>query len=101
MEAKFFLSELKRMCKHSSCPDCDFMGRNCNYPAICDDTDKAVEAVEKWSREHPILTNADKIKEVFGLDAGSLHSIFDTVYYNSKRVSISEWLRSEYKGGTS
>lgn len=101
MDAKFFLNELKRMCEDSSCYDCEFMGRTCNYPAIDDDTDKAVDAVEKWSREHPIATNADKLKEIFGLDAGSLHLNFDTVYYNSKRVSISEWLRSEYKGGTS
>ena len=28
--------------------------------------DKAVEVVTKWSKEHPILTNAQKFEEVFG-----------------------------------
>lgn len=98
MEAKFFLSELKRMCKHSSCPDCAFMGRNCNYPAICGDTDKAVDAVERWSKEHPITTNADKLKEIFGLKADSLQLISGSVYQGGKLVSIPTWLHSEYRG---
>lgn len=28
--------------------------------------EEAVQKVEEWSKSHPILTNADKFKEVFG-----------------------------------
>ena len=50
--------------------------KNCPLGPICDtyetsnsSTFKAaqyIEIVEKWGKEHPIVTNADKFKEVFG-----------------------------------
>jgi len=33
-----------------------------------------IEIVEKWSKEHPIVTNRDKFKEVFGIN------LYDTTH---------------------
>ena len=36
-----------------------------------------IELVEKWSKEHPIVTNRDKFREIFGVDIGE--TIYDCV----------------------
>ena len=35
---------------------------------IMNDAFDIVEIVEKWGKEHPIITNRDKFKEVFGVE---------------------------------
>lgn len=50
---------------------------------------KAMEIVEGWAKDHPIKTNANKFKEVFGIDAPMRRCIKDGVlcvdceYYES------------------
>lgn len=42
-----------------------------NYPrphTEIKDPEQAVKAVEQWSREHPVMTNAQKFEEVFGFN---------------------------------
>lgn len=54
----------KEDCEGVSCVDCPLNG-------VCDDAANAfdmIEVVEKWVKKHPIKTNADKFKEVFGFD---------------------------------
>ena len=68
----------------NSLRDKDYKGRkNCNYvvckdcplKGFCDDNSSSkkyrvfdlIEIVEKWGKEHPIITRADKYKEVFGI----------------------------------
>lgn len=77
MEALDFLKELKRMCDshnklESRCNRCPLhlIAENDGacFPFIKKYPEKAIEVVEEWSKEHPIKTNADKFKEVFGYD---------------------------------
>ena len=48
-----------------NCNDCPLNSIDCDYARNAFDI---IEIVEKWSKEHPIVTNADKFKEVFGID---------------------------------
>lgn len=63
----------KRMCtqyeKHrcDSCPLNDVKEGTCaNF--LIENTQEAEEIIMEWAEEHPIKTNADKFKEVFGVD---------------------------------
>jgi len=70
MEALEFLKEYNRMCTmYKSCRGCPLEMDNC---AGCGDefSEKQIiniiDKTEQWSKEHPIITNARKFKEVFG-----------------------------------
>lgn len=63
----------KRMCaeyrKHSCsiCPIYDVKESTCaNF--LIENTQEAEEIIMKWAKENPIKTNAEKFKEVFGVD---------------------------------
>lgn len=74
MDAAKYLIEKLRMCKNCSC--CQAVPNQCPLSKAkkqfnCSDwvemhPTEAVAIVEKWSKEHPVKTNADKFKEVFG-----------------------------------
>ena len=49
-----------------------------------------IDAVYKWSKKHPIKTNKDKIKEVFGID--ELEFLCNTNEENKMN-----WLNKEYE----
>ena len=73
MEALEFLKEYNRMCTmYKSCRKCPLEMDNC---AGCGDefSEKQIiniiDKTEQWSKEHPIITNARKFKEIFGLPA--------------------------------
>lgn len=53
-------------CQDVSCKDCPFYSF-CGVNSKTYDTFAFIEAVEKWGKEHPIVTNADKFEEVFGV----------------------------------
>lgn len=57
------------------------------------------QVVEKWSKEHPIVTNADKFKEVFGKPIGSYGTPCPNglTIYEIGTMSNLEWLGKEYK----
>lgn len=97
MEAKVFLSEFKRMCNNSTCGGCEFFGKYCEYPEIDGSTDAAVDAVEAWSKEHPIVTNAAKLKEVFSITFDTLPNGDSRIYQNGKFMRFEDWLNAEYK----
>lgn len=78
MSAFEFLKERARMCQNVSCKECgayikekgwckvssivlDNYARNKEYDAL----KKAVEIVEKWSKEHPARTRQDMLLETF------------------------------------
>ena len=46
--------------------NCPFYGKVCGSGKIKFHVYEAIEVVEKWAKEHPIVTNAEKFKEVFG-----------------------------------
>lgn len=65
MDAVEFAKEMKRMMEYSPRKDeiCyDIKGIIRQSPEF------AVRIVEEWSKAHPIQTNADKFKEVFGFE---------------------------------
>lgn len=73
MEALDFLKEYKRMCSNCShfCDGCPLKGEQCLSTGIRNKTDgeflTITSMVEQWSKEHPIITNVQKFKEVFGV----------------------------------
>ena len=85
MDAKEFLSERERMCDAfiSCCDGCPASNlSDCRRIRLTDaEKDELIEAVERWSKHHPKMTNGDKFREVFGLP-----------------VTITDdWLNKEYK----
>lgn len=72
MKALEFLKETKRMCcSYLECTDCPLkeLASFSGYPncrsAMLNECEKAISAVDAWSKEHPIITNAMKFEEVF------------------------------------
>lgn len=55
-------------CNGVECDACHLRESCHNHSAKTFSAFKFVEAVEKWGKEHPIITYADKYKEVFGID---------------------------------
>jgi len=93
MEAFKFLQEYSRMCKvNKHCSGCPLNETTC---AICSDLSEEqminiVEKTEQWSKEHPIVTNAQKLKEMFGNRA--IYAI------SSPNVqTIKDWLDEPYR----
>lgn len=62
----------KRMCKERACGLCEIgngcmSGQHCNS-YMMENPEKAEEIIMKWAEENSVKTNADKFKEVFGVD---------------------------------
>ena len=69
MDVVDFVKEFSRMCdEYDTCRGCPMDGK-CNpcTEAVYKDPQGVVEIVEKWSKERPIQTNAEKFWEVFGI----------------------------------
>lgn len=52
-----------------------------------------IDAVEKWGKEHPAITNADKFKEVFGFDP---HPACGNELYDPHPNDAENFWKSEY-----
>ena len=68
MEIAEFVKEFSRVCdEYDTCRGCPMDGIcvPCTE-AVYKDPQGVVEIVKKWSKEHPVQTNWDKFKEVFG-----------------------------------
>ena len=71
MDAVIYNIEAKRLCEtHRGCMGCPAFAVNegCRLYRISAyfDPEEAVRIVEEWSKEHPIQTNGNKFREVFG-----------------------------------
>ena len=53
-------------CQGVRCDKCS-LERSCDYSSSFS-AFEIIEAVEKWAKEHPVVTMADKFKEVFGVE---------------------------------
>ena len=101
MDAVSFIREFGRMCEaHSdakgcgeSCPAlhyCSVPRNECEYP------EELVTAVEQWSKEHPLVTNGQKVMELVGYNGKAWTNDGDEGYVI---VKIREdWWNTEYKG---
>ncbi len=99
MDAKEFIKERNRMCKSFGDLNCD--GCPINDILRCSDLEhfnpEMVDAVEKWSKEHPLKTNRDALKEKFGTIMFSADGYFTLKHFLINNMSIEDWLNSEYK----
>lgn len=91
MDARDFIKNAKRMCNahDGSCHDCPGNSTpkdGCIIRVLnsFDIRDAEIEAVENWAKEHPLVTNRQKITEVFGLNSKILMAM------------PSHWLDQEY-----
>jgi len=94
MEALDFLKEAQRMCKsYADCKGCPLVNSPCGFIRCIVDHSGAemrcvTKVVEQWSKEHPIITNAQKFKEVFGFSVEDKYTM---------RSDVTEWLNEPYK----
>lgn len=94
------------MCRnYLSCEGCPIYAEaNSDCERWCfDHYEKAEELVRKWEDEHPIVTNADKFREVFGIriEASYCHPgnavVGDFIFQKYPTSELAEWLCSEYE----
>ena len=102
MELNDFFKNYKRMCSHSGgCLRCPMNDRGSN-DLNCQDfvfahPDKAERIVFNWKEEHPLITNADKFREIFGTIIVGVPTIIaaaSQVSVNGK--SLNKWANEEY-----
>lgn len=95
MDALDFWKEYKRMCNsYKYCNNCPLVGANCLSLGVLNKSDRnfliITNGVETWSKEHPLVTNEMKFREVFGDNAAN--SILALHPSDIKR-----WLAEPYK----
>jgi len=103
MEFKEFCKERSRMCKFNQyCSRCDIGDKK--EPGMCADycvknPDEAEKIVSEWAEEHPVVTNADKFREVFGVSIGSFGEPCPdaSTIYGIGIIPNQEWLEQEYR----
>lgn len=92
MEFQEFWKQKERMCgEQSTCETCPMNGMRFDYNNFCakvieKNPQQAEQIVEQWAKEHPVITNADKFREVFGVDIAIVSGLLNE-----------EWLNQEYK----
>ena len=70
MDALKYIKERNRMCRHYPlCKGCP-IDKLVEYGSCFDDLEennpeKIIEEVEKWSKEHPFVTNGDMVYKMF------------------------------------
>lgn len=95
MDIKDFLRDAKRMCEaqDGTCHNCPvdttpFSGCIIRVLNSFDIQDTEIEAVENWAKEHPLVTNRQKVEEVFGSDSKILIAMpsnwLDLEYHDPK-----------------
>jgi len=105
---KEFIKEKERMCKKVCCNECSLLDYECNLIDSQLIVKMTVDVVMKWAEENPIVTNLDKLLEIFpNTKMAKLHpniplevQPYDLGLTNKKAVMIDEleeiWGR-EYK----
>lgn len=90
-------------CSGVDCNDCPMHKIVCGRGQIR--PFEAIEIVENWAKQHPIKTNADKFKEVFGFEPTPIYCVnnnmkcSDCEYfdYNNGLCDVSIFWDAEYK----
>lgn len=94
-------------CMGVSCNNCPFNGKVCNAGERLFRAYDAIEIVEQWAEQHPIVTNAEKFREVFGMEKLPFYSC---IYTNADCRDCEHFIgmgckangdfwNAEYKGG--
>ena len=58
----------KNDCSGVECNECPITSMCVDYMENINNAYNIIEFVEKWAKEHPIVTNGDKFKELFGFE---------------------------------
>ena len=92
-EYREVIKQFQRMCESygASCDGCPVKKQRGIFHCwrwITEEPEVAEELIMKWAKENPVMTNGDKIKEVFGIDFKST--------FNTSPWTL-EWLDEEYK----
>jgi len=66
MDAVKYIEEKERMCK--SLPNCEGCPIRYTCDPNADEAREAVDAVKKWSIEHPVMTNGRKLSDMLGVN---------------------------------
>ena len=96
MEALDYFKEARRMCKsYPDCKGCPLINSPCGSIRCLEGRSDAemqceIKVIEQWSKEHPLVTNEMKVREVFGDNA--VNSILVLPPSDIKR-----WLAEPYK----
>ena len=107
MDTAKFIKESVRMCNYYHCPDCPAGGADSacisdTNSLVGDDKglEKYIAIVEKWSKEHPVKTNFDVLKETFPdyVKANSVEEFFAPKGVIALAFER-DFLEAEYKGG--
>lgn len=93
-EFKEVMKQRKRMCNCTICENCwlsllsNREHKTC-MSFIIDCADKAEKIIMDWAKEHPIVTNKDKFKEVFGDAAASLIDLNECNIFDCRELVVS------------
>lgn len=95
----------EKNCEGINCRDCPFDRKVCNADIETFHAHEAIEIVENWAEQHPIATNADKFREVFGFEPTPIYCVnnnmkcSDCEYfdYNNGLCDVSIFWDAEYK----
>lgn len=92
-------SKGEETCRDVNCRDCHF-DEICNavYGGAIINACKTIEIVEQWAEQHPIVTNAEKFKEVFGFEPNVFADNEKHILCNGYRTIDEKFWDAEYKG---
>lgn len=93
MEFQEVCKNFIRMCASIGCSECEIAkaGRTKKEFSRCESfligcPEKSESIIGQWAKEHPVATNADKFREVFGFDIAMVSGLLNE-----------KWLNQEYK----
>lgn len=94
-------SKGEETCRDVNCRDCHF-DEICNavYGGAIINACKTIEIVEQWAEQHPIVTNAEKFKEVFGFEPNVFADNEKHILCNGYRTIDEKFWDEEYKEQT-
>lgn len=84
-------------CNNVDCRECP-LGDN-SLTAVCavgkSEAFDLVKSVYEWAQRNPIITNIDKLKEIFGEE--KTKEIISRIMFYANNEDFGEWLSEEYK----
>lgn len=93
-------------CAGVGCGSCPFYEEVCSIGQVKFHVYEAINVVEKWVKEHPIVTNADKFREVFGTEPSKDSCVHvnklckECECFNDYRCNVrNRFWNAEYNGG--
>lgn len=100
------IGEISAYCTGVKCEDCLLSAYHNNHNRSCGEfefeyPEEATELIRKWAEEHPVMTNADKFKEVFGFIPYGTEALCmsdkSCDHYDCNDCEFKAWWNEEYK----